>query len=385
MINTTVETKLLLLIIGNSQLSIREIQSIVETPDFSWETFITLVRRNGIHGFVFTQLLERQMAIVPQKIFEGQKKLHQGSLFKAMRMSYELQRVMDFFVFSGIDAITFKGPTLAKRYYGDINSRDYCDLDILISPEKVKVTIERLSTIGYEYQESDFSAADFDTHIRLRQECTLVHKEKGIPIDLHWGFHKTTIRYIDDITPLFERAKSIEIALGKEVKTLSGIDLLFIESIHLFDDFSKKQFSLKLATDFLKIAESLSTVEWKLVVTMHKEQKQLGKLVCWCALCTTLFDFDPPEIVKDRMKRKKKQVQLGKRIAAEFFSPKPFSIGYLLSLSTLFDSAIDAGKFLLHLLLFSITDEGKFQSNFLIKIAFKILRPIRALTVKLVK
>lgn len=385
MTNRTIETNLLLQLICNPNLNTEEVQSIIGAPDFSWRTFLRLIRRNGIHGYLFTTFFEKQIGIIPTNVFEEQKKLQQGSLYKAMKMSYELQRVMDYLSSSGIDVVTFKGATLAKLYYGDIISRDYCDLDILVFPEQVKETIGRLSLIGYEYIFSDDSVVDFDTHIKLRQECTLVHKDKTIPIDLHWGFHKTTIRFINTITPLFERAKSIELLPGKEVKTPSGVDLLFIESIHLFDDFSKKQFSLKLAIDFLRIAESLSIDEWEKVITMHKEEKQLSKLICWCALCITLFGFDPPEVVKECMKRKRKQVQLGQQIAVEFFTPKPFSVGFLLSLSMLFDSVIDRGKFLLHLLLFSITEEDKFQSNLLIKIAFKLLMPIRALTVKLVK
>lgn len=352
---------------------------------FNWDQYVLLLRRSGLHGYVLKKLCQESGFVVPQQLLSKQLELHKGSVLKAMQMSHELQRVFDFLISKGVVVLTFKGPTLALQYYGDISARDYCDLDILVKPDSVKKTITLLSQIGYDYKPSDLSAEDFDKHITLRQECTLVHRKNGIPIDLHWGFHKTTLRYINRIDPLFKRAVSTEIVTGKKVLTLSPVDLLFIESIHLFDDFSKKQFSLKLAADYLKITEALSHEEWHEVVKMHKEQKQLGKLCCWCSLITALWGDVLPLIMKNELVFKSIQVRLGKQIAEEFFSPKPFTISYLLSLCSLFDNPFDSVKFVLHLILFSITERDKFITNRFIRFIFFLLTPIRALTVKLVK
>lgn len=353
---------------------------------FRWEYLFELVKRNGLHGYIFTQFIESNQKYIPQEVYRKQKKLHKGSILKAMRMSYELYRVMNYLASSNIDAVTFKGATLAKKYYSDIHSRNYCDLDILVHPTAVKQTIKILSKIGYDYIESDFSAEDFDKHIKLRQECTLVHRENGIPIDLHWGFHKTIVTYIKDIEPLFERAVKVELMEGKVVTALSSIDLFFIESIHLFDDFSKKQFSLKLVTDYLKIMQTLTEEEWEIVLEMHRENKQLKKLYCWCELVRLLFAVEPPKEIMNKIGKNPKQKKLAAIIAREFFDESPnFNVKYLLLLSSLFDSPVDSLRFLLHLLLFSITDEDKFKANIFIKIIFKILNPIRALTIKMVK
>lgn len=361
----------------------------IRKPDepFSWDVYLSLSHISGLHGLFFSLWNEINPLIsVPIEILQNQKAFHQGNILKAMKMSYELLRIMDFLTSSSIEALTFKGPTLAKQFYGDISARSYCDLDILVKPIDVKKSIEKLQKLGYEYQASDFSASDMDKHIKMRQECTLIHPEKGIPIDLHWGFHKTTVKYIKDVNTLFERSVNVELVPEKQVRTLSPVDLLFIESVHLFDDFSKKYFSLKLATDYLKIAQSLSEEQWNKALDIHRENRQLKKLYCWCSLIKILFNVRLPDVVEEGLRKNRTQVKLSYIIAEQFFDESPsFDVKYLLFCSSLFDSTLDSIRFLLHLLLFSITDEDKFQSNSIIKLIFKVMNPIRKCTVKLVK
>lgn len=363
-----------------------DISSQIEGGHFSWDDFFSLQRKSGLHGYLFNTALNANSTLIPTDTFKIQKELYQGSLLKSMKMSFELHRVMTWLKDNGVDAITFKGPSLAKLYMGDINARDYCDLDILVYPSEVKKAIRVLSTIGYHYKESNFSSPDFDKHIKMRQECTLIHEEKGIPIDLHWGFHKTTVSYVKDVDQLFQRSIQIELTAGKSVKTLSAVDLLCIESIHLFDDYSKKQYSLKLLFDYYKIVTSLSEAEWQEALVIHKENGQLKKLLCWCTLVRLLFEISYPTHIEDVLSKANSKQIIARVMAEEFFEKKPsFSISFLFKCAGLFDSPLDSGRFLLHLLLFSLTDENKFQANRVVRFLLILLKPLRALTIRLVK
>lgn len=366
----------------------RELLQYSTHKEFQWKRFDAIVRRNGLHGLVFRDFIEPQKRHIPQQLYNKQRLWYQKRVISVMTMSYELLKITDFITSCSIHALAFKGPALAKCYYGDLNARTYSDLDILVMPSDVKTCIATLKELGYEYKESNCSVADFNKHIRIRQECTLVQRERGILIDLHWGFHKTTVTYIKDVTTLFKRAVDIELVPGKVLKTVAPVDLFFVESVHLFDDFSKKYFSLKLLTDYLKIAESLSEDEWQQTITIHRENRQLKKLCCWCSLLKIVFQVSFPPIVEAELANKSnvRQVKLAGIVAEQFFEPATtFDIKYLYLLSTLFDSKLDSVRFLLHLLLFSITDENKFRANMFIKMIFRVLKPIRALAIKLVK
>lgn len=362
------------------------IPTVIISEEFSWDRFFSLLRKSGLHGFLFNTALLANSNIIPSHIYRVQKNLHQGSLLKAMKMSFELHRVMTYLKEKSIDAITFKGPTLAKGYMGDINARDYCDLDILVYPKDVKKAITLLASMGYYYSESNFSAADFDKHIKMRQECTLIHEDSSIPIDLHWGFHKTTVSYLKDVDALFQRSMEIELTEKKCVRTLSNVDLLFIESIHLFDDFSKKQYSLKLLFDYYKILSSLSEKEWEVTLQIHKNNGQLKKLYCWCSLVRIIFNNTYPAYITKELSAVEDKQRTANVIATEFFDKNPpFTITYLFNCAGLFDSIWDSGRFILHLLLFSLTDENKFSSNKLIRLILVLLKPLRLLTIRLVK
>ena len=50
-----------------------------------------------------------------------------------MLMTSELIKVLKILEENNIEAISFKGPVLSQLAYGDVVSRQYCDLDILIN------------------------------------------------------------------------------------------------------------------------------------------------------------------------------------------------------------------------------------------------------------
>ncbi|MEE4177363.1 MAG: nucleotidyltransferase family protein [Bacteroides sp.] len=89
---------------------------------------------------------------------------------------------------AGIAFIPLKGFLLSQRIYGDPSYRITGDFDLLIKPQKVSEAIRVLLKNGYQPEAFTLpqDKACQRRVLRMINECSLVHKETGINIELHW-------------------------------------------------------------------------------------------------------------------------------------------------------------------------------------------------------
>lgn len=66
-----------------------------------------------------------------------------------MLMTSELIKVVKILEENNIEAISFKGPVLSQLAYGDVVSRQYCDLDILVDEKELIRTVNLFLDNGY--------------------------------------------------------------------------------------------------------------------------------------------------------------------------------------------------------------------------------------------
>ena len=99
-----------------------------------------------------------------------------------MLMSAELIHIMNLFKENQIQALAFKGPTLASTAYKDITLRQFADLDILIKPKDLLIASQLLVENGFtprvtlEYlTNKDFLDCNHD-----------ISFYKNITVELHW-------------------------------------------------------------------------------------------------------------------------------------------------------------------------------------------------------
>ncbi len=71
------------------------------------------------------------------------------NLINSLALVEQLLRILELFKNSGIKAVPFKGPVLAKRLYGDISLRCYVDLDIFISGNDAEKAVDILLANGF--------------------------------------------------------------------------------------------------------------------------------------------------------------------------------------------------------------------------------------------
>jgi hypothetical protein len=102
-----------------------------------------------------------------------------------MLMTSELIKVSNLLEENGIKSIAFKGPTLSQMAYGDVISRQYVDLDVLVDESLLKDAQKILEVNNYlprydleEYQKENLKDVVHD--------ISMINKSNGINIELHW-------------------------------------------------------------------------------------------------------------------------------------------------------------------------------------------------------
>jgi hypothetical protein len=85
----------------------------------------------------------------PTSFLSTLKKYYMHTVQKNMMMSTELIRIMKLLDENDIEALAFKGPTLAQLAYGDITLRQYGDLDILIQKDDRAKMAQVMQKQGY--------------------------------------------------------------------------------------------------------------------------------------------------------------------------------------------------------------------------------------------
>lgn len=101
-----------------------------------WEDFIDLAHSHGVFPLVY-HTLKYYKQNIPDEIYSSMKSYNMKIVKQNMLMTAELIKTMKLLEDNGIEAISFKGPTLSQMAYGDIALRQYCDLDILVKKENI--------------------------------------------------------------------------------------------------------------------------------------------------------------------------------------------------------------------------------------------------------
>lgn len=85
----------------------------------------------------------------------------------------------------GIDAVPFKGPTLAVRAYGGLSERQFSDLDILIPRNAALSAFRLMDALGFRRETVHENES---AYIRTHNHSKFVHHDDGTLVELHWVF-----------------------------------------------------------------------------------------------------------------------------------------------------------------------------------------------------
>ena len=202
----------------------------IAAKKIDWEYLFLLARRHSIVPLLYRQLDQHASDLVPPAYFNQLKKHYFENVARNTILTAELCRLINRFADSGIEAISYKGPTLAVFAYGDVALRRFVDLDVIVKRSDVFNAREILLAEGYTPSKS-LSLNQQDLLLRSQHNMQFTRDNHRLIIELHWEVAPHLFASTVDSDRLWENLAPVDLN-GASVKTLSAADLLFSLCVH---------------------------------------------------------------------------------------------------------------------------------------------------------
>lgn len=200
---------------------------LLEQP-LDWEEVLRLADRHGTTSLLYQNLMP--LRLVPPSVSPSLRQSYERNIHKALFLTRELIRVLDWLNTRGIEAIPYKGVVLSELYYGDMALRQSGDMDLFVRKQGVLRAKNMVRDLGYTPRVPIPGDAE-DDYIATGCEYTFDSAAGKNLLELQWALQPRFCAVDFDMDGLFERAVTAPVA-GKNVKTPSPEDLLLVLSLH---------------------------------------------------------------------------------------------------------------------------------------------------------
>ncbi len=193
-----------------------EKESDVYLNDVDYERVRRLAARHGMAA-----MLEREV---------GVREGFDWNTGRNLRMTGELAGILRAFDGESMRVISYKGPALAWLAYGDLGSREFGDLDLLIERDSFSKAFDLMTKLGYE-AEIDLEAGSWSAFTATTNVLAWWHPSKEVSVELHWELSPWYLPFPIGFDNLYGR-RQLSYPGGREVETLSTEDLLVFLCLH---------------------------------------------------------------------------------------------------------------------------------------------------------
>jgi hypothetical protein len=201
-------------------------QLLLKTVD--WEHLLELAEFHGMVSLITHNLTNNSLiSQVPKPYSERLNQTYNGSLYRNIILSIELENVLAAFKKKGIAVIVLKGTILAEQLYGNPALRTVTDMDIMVKLEDIPSAGSLLVEIGYK-KLINLSSQSHPFH-DVYQKLAIM----PFFIELHWNLDDQELVTVP-LADIWQRAQIINIQ-GATTMVLSPEDAL----VHLSNNFSK--------------------------------------------------------------------------------------------------------------------------------------------------
>ncbi len=193
-----------------------------------WEAVIDLAAWHRVVPFVSRQLSAHGAGAVAASTIERLRGSAREIAARALGSARELVRVLAAFGADGVRSLPYKGPALALAAYGDAGLRDSADLDFVVAPCDVDRARGVLRDLGYRPREGMSRAQEGAVY---GGQGHFPYVRDGRLAELHWRFAATRFPWNPALTPILDRATTVELA-GARITVPSAQDHVLLLALH---------------------------------------------------------------------------------------------------------------------------------------------------------
>ncbi len=224
-----------------------------------WGRFESLAKHHGLAPLV----LQGAEALLPDRLSQELRRRAERVAKQNLYFTATLLRLLSELKKDGIEAVPYKGPTLAAELYGDVALREFCDLDLLVKRADVPRAVARLRQMGYR---EAFALTGAQEQAHLRSGCEIAMDDGRVPVEIHWDVVPRTFSL--SLGEAFRgRTRTVSLA-GAPVTSLGLEDLYIVLAVHGGTHLWGR---LVWVSDVARL--SARTLDWTLI---ERESKRIG-------------------------------------------------------------------------------------------------------------
>jgi hypothetical protein len=261
----------------------------------NWDNLITLSYSHGVFPLVY-KILKKYDEKIPLDKLSFMKQTYMDVVKTNMLMTSELIKISKLLEENGIKSIAFKGPTLSQMAYGDVVSRQYVDLDVLVDENELLNAIKILKKNDYVL-EDDFKLELLKNNRNIFHDVTL-RKNALVNIELHWRlFSDEYMTGIADLN-IEENIKIFEYQNNKLKVFENEIQILYL-SIHGAKHNWER---IEWLVDIVRFIEN-NAIDWKQLLHFIERTKTEKILFSTFYLCKTILDLSLPKEIEEKVQK----------------------------------------------------------------------------------
>lgn len=292
--------------------------SLIEAPQGSsvdWDEFLRRAESHGLLPIAGRHL--RGASGIPNEIRTELMLRVQANVTRALTMVADLLSVRDALEKACIDAVPFKGPSLAALAYGDVGLRQSSDLDLMVRKGDVLRARAILAALGFVGGPGPASVGGY---LRYSNELTLLRPWDGLIVELQWAPAPRYFAIPLDVEPMFGRLTRLELG-GGTLPAFASEDLLLLLLIHGAKHLWERLIWIR---DIVELVKARPGLEWDRVIRPAREARILRMVLVGLRLARCLHDDLPlPEEVLREMRADPRTEALARRLWARTLSRDP--------------------------------------------------------------
>jgi hypothetical protein len=216
-----------------------------------------------------------------------------------MLMTSELIKVSNLLEENGIRSIAFKGPTLSQMAYGDVISRQYVDLDLLVDEDELDEVAFILESNKYSMINSSKLLKN-KKYLEIDKDFSFFTPNNNIHIEMHWRLFQRNI-FKNIVLEDFYLNKNTIIINNNSISTFS-FNFLFVYlclhgSKHIWE-------RIEWIVDINRLLEFNNIIEWNKLIEISEKIDCKISLLLGLNLSKILFDTKYPNNIELLLKDK---------------------------------------------------------------------------------
>jgi hypothetical protein len=259
-------------------------------PSLDWPTIIELADTHR----VLPTLYHRSKDLIPAAQREQRQTVFLARACRNIVVTEELLRILDLLSRSNIEAIPFKGAVLALQAYGNLEMRQFDDIDLLLPGKRILKAVELLTANGYaSYPKLSGSRAR--AYVKSCQGWLLQSATTNTFIDIKPAIGSHALHDDKTLRKMLSRLVTLQFE-GRSIPCLNHVDTLIAICIHGNHHLWQR---LAWIMDVSMLARQMSIDDWNSAVVRARDQGSMRRLLVGIHLAAELLNTAVPDFIRE--------------------------------------------------------------------------------------